>query len=456
MQLTLFSPEVARSLRHQIFAKSALGQFHGSLPIAELAELLPKPRTKVGAKPWFDNSGKIALQFLKAYQGCSDAVLLERLNTDWALQLFCGIQLGPNEMIKDKDLIWKTRSWVARHLEMDQAQALLIQYWKPWMDQLHLGLCDATCYESYIKYPTDVELLWDCIEWLHKQIKRLSKALGQKRPRSKYKEQKKKHLSYQRQRRKTYKQRRSRQRQLLYLCQKLVLQLGPILDRCRRELAFDQALAVEALRERFGTIAKILAQQSYHYDHPGESIPDRIVSLYKPYIHPIVRGKQNKRVEFGAKVNSWQVDGLNFIEHLSFSAFHEGNRLKNGIAFHNRHFGKLSQLGADQIYATNANRRLCRKLSIDTCFKPKGRRTQDPALRKQQDQLRKAIGTARATILEGTYGNDKNHYGLQKVKARNEANEVAWIFFGMMSANAVKIAKRKLKAARTQAKARAA
>lgn len=453
MQLTLFSPEVAQSIRCQRFAQSALGQFHASLPIKELASLLPKPRVKVGAKPWFDNYGKIALQFLKAYEGWSDRELLERLNTDWALQLFCGIHLGPNEQIKDKDLIWKTRVWVSVHLDIEQAQGILIKHWQPWMKQLHLGLCDATCYESYIKYPTDEKLLWDCIKWMHSQIKYISKKMGRRRPRSKYAEQKEKQLSYQRQKRKTHKQRRSRCRQLLYLCQKLLLQLGILLDDWSWQLAIEQMGLFQTIQDRFRLIAKIYAQQAYHYEHPEERIPDRIVSLYKPYIRCIVRGKENKRVEFGAKLNTWQVDGLNFIEYFSFKPFHEGNRLRNGIAFHQKHFGKLTQVGADDIYATNANRRMCSKLQISTCFKPKGRRTQDVQLRKQQDQMRRAIGTARATVLEGTYGNDKNHYGLRKINARNEITEKAWIFFGMMSANAVKIAKRKQKLANAKPRA---
>jgi hypothetical protein len=31
----------------------------------------------------------------------------------------------------------------------------------------------------------------------------------------------------------------------------------------------------------------------------------------------MVREKENKSVEFGAKVNMMQIDGINFIEHLS-------------------------------------------------------------------------------------------------------------------------------------------
>ena len=56
--------------------------------------------------------------------------------------------------------------------------------------------------------------------------------------------------------------------------------------------------------------------------------------------------------------------------------------------------------------------------------------------------MRTELGRARATVMEGSFGNEKNHYGLQKIKARTEQTETTWIFFGIMTANAVKIAKR--------------
>ena len=58
-----------------------------------------------------------------------------------------------------------------------------------------------------------------------------------------------------------------------------------------------------------------------------ESIPDRIVSIAKPYVRPIERGKEVKSVEFGAKCNNILVDGISLIEKLSFNAFNEGTRL---------------------------------------------------------------------------------------------------------------------------------
>lgn len=456
MQLTLFSPEVDQSIKYKVFKQTQLGQFHSSLPLQELAALLPSPKTKVGAPAWFSNEGKVALQFLKCYEGCSDAKLLERINTSWTLQFFCGIQLPASKMIGDKDLIWKTRAWVAKHLDWDVAQSTLIDAWKPQMELTHIGLSDATCYESYIKYPTDVKLLWDCCKWLEKELQRMRKALGAARQRNKYTEQKAKQLNYARRRRKTHKQTRGRQRQLLHLCQRQIGQLAHLIVLWNSDPLKDPYLFTPQELQRFDVIGQIYAQQQRHYDDPSEKIDNRIVSLYKPYLRPIVRGKENKRVEFGAKVNTWQVGGLNFIEYLSFNAFHEGIRLKQGIAFHKKHFGKLSQLGADRIYATNENRRYCTKLGIQTNFAPKGSPPNDKDLVKQQKQIRSAIATLRATQLEGSYGNDKNHYGLRKVKARNQLTEQAWIFFGMMSANAMKIARKKTHVKTEEQKARAA
>lgn len=54
---------------------------------------------------------------------------------------------------------------------------------------------------------------------------------------------------------------------------------------------------------------------------------DRIVSISKPYVRPIVKGKEVKRVKFRAKCNNILIDGLSFIEKLSFNAFNEETRL---------------------------------------------------------------------------------------------------------------------------------
>ena len=60
-------------------------------------------------------------------------------------------------------------------------------------------------------------------------------------------------------------------------------------------------------------------------------VSDHIVSINRHYIRPIVRGKETKSIEYGAKVNNIQTDGISFIGHISFKTFNEGIRLKDCI-----------------------------------------------------------------------------------------------------------------------------
>jgi hypothetical protein len=57
--------------------------------------------------------------------------------------------------------------------------------------------------------------------------------------------------------------------------------------------------------------------------------------------------------------------------------------------------------------------------------------------------MRAVLDKERGTRLEGSFGNEKNHYLLQKVNARNALTEKCWIFFGMMTANASIITNRR-------------
>jgi transposase, IS5 family len=305
----------------------------------------------------------------------------------------------------------------------------LAEQWKPMMVDTQIGLMDATVYESYIKYPTGAKLLSDCIEWLHKTIMKTCKAMRLRQPRSKYKEIKLRHLQYSKSKKKTYKKTRKLLKSLLYLCNKLIQQLEGL--NPHQVLGADGGAQLKLIKT-------VLEQQTMLYEDPKASIPNRRVSLFKPYIRPIVRGKENKPVEFGAKVHLHQVGGCNFIEHLSFDAFHEGNRLPETVLFHAKLFGKVTAIAGDGIYPTNANRRFCRENQIATNFVPKGREGQD---KEQKAQMRSLLGKARATRLEGSFGNEKNHYLLRKVKARSKETEIAWILFGIQTANAVKIAK---------------
>ena|ERR1022692_900473 len=92
----------------------------------------------------------MALQILKSYYRCSDAMLIEQLNGNWQMQMFCGIQLKQGEQIKDRDIVGRWRSFLSKKMDMDKLQISWVQHWKQFMQQTHIGFCDATVYESYI------------------------------------------------------------------------------------------------------------------------------------------------------------------------------------------------------------------------------------------------------------------------------------------------------------------
>jgi len=124
------------------------------------------------------------------------------------------------------------------------------------------------------------------------------------------------------------------------------------------------------------TILKIYEQQHHKaYGPANEPVKNRIVSVSKLYIRPIVRGKENNAVEFGAEVNKLQINGISFIKHFSYEAFHEGTRYQNGIYLQRGFLGKCTHHSADVIYATNVNRKYATANNIITNFIPKGRQT---------------------------------------------------------------------------------
>lgn len=422
------------SIQEAAFLSTDLGQLYQSIPFKALATKISLPayeKSGRGRKPFLKVEGGLGLMILKHYLGLSDELLIERLNTDWCMQYFCGLQLGVRK-IKDKNLVSWWRTYLGNHLNLSELQSELIENWKPYMEQTHVTLMDATCYESHLRYPTAVKLLWESIVKVYGIVQQKRNRLKLRCSRSNYAKHKKLFMLYQRSRKKTKRKEKKLRKQLL----KYLLRLIQGLDSLQHKQLFNYSNKEKRL---LATIRTVYEQQHELLYGSGEKISHRIVSINKPYIRPIIRGKEIKPVEFGAKVHKVQVSGISFIEYISYEAFNEATRLKQTVAFHQKHFGKLKQLGADAIYATNENRRYCNKLGIATSFVAKGN---EGKLSHQKKAMRSALSAVRATLLEGSFGNEKNHYLLDTVKAKTYATETAWIFFGMLAANASIISNR--------------
>ncbi len=126
--------------------------------------------------------------------------------------------------------------------------------------------------------------------------------------RSKYLKWKRRYNNYSKMRRKTKAKHKSLTRALLLLLKKFI-------DFESHLREFHDITFSVAYYRRIATIKKIYKQQELHFKK-GEKIKDRIVSIAKDYLRPIVRGKEVNPVEFGAKVNKLQIDVINFILFL--------------------------------------------------------------------------------------------------------------------------------------------
>jgi hypothetical protein len=426
------SPEENYSSIYAQFLESKLGKIYQAIPWHELVHSFNIKASAKGPDCIFTQQGKLGLMFLKHYACCSDERLIEQLNANVHYQIFCDILLSPGESIDNFKIVSQIRCELAETLNIDRSQKTLASNWIAYMEELKQATTDATCYESEVRYPTNQKLLWECVQWNYGQMKMLCKHLKIKLPRSKYSKWKGRYFEYSRKRRKPAKDKRVLTRALLNLLEKL----NDELDRIEQGYNFDIS---EKYTKRREVINKVYKQQAQLFT-TGEKPKNRIVSISKSYLRPIVRGKEIKKVEFGAKVNKIQIDGISFIEHLSFDAFNEGTRFKSSVRLAQKlTHSKLAIMGADAIYATNNNRKYATRNNIRTDFCRKGRAGKHEEHRKQ---LASMITKERASRLEGSFGKEKEHYHLKKVKARTQKTEILWIFFGIHTANALEIGRR--------------
>src|SRR5205823_7638235 len=118
------------------------------------------------------------------------------------MQYFCGLQLAFRK-IKDRNLVSWWRCYLAEYLDIKQLQPVLINAWKPYMTQTHVTMMDATAYESNIRYPTDVKLIWESIEKVYGILTQRRKLFKLRGSRSNYEKHRKNYMGYQRNRRKS-------------------------------------------------------------------------------------------------------------------------------------------------------------------------------------------------------------------------------------------------------------
>ena len=179
-------------------------------------------------------------------------------------------------------------------------------------------------------------------------------------------------------------------------------------------------------------IKTVYDQQLYMYKNSTHSVEHRIVSIHQPHVRPIVRGKTNANVEFGAKINVSLIDGFTFLDQLSWEAFNEGTCLIESVEKYRKRFGYYpEEVLVDKIYCNRQNRIALKALGIKLRAKPLGR----PKVVDVEH-----VRPGERNPIEGKFGQAKTAYGLNRIKARLQQTSESWIASIILVLNLVKLA----------------
>ena len=285
---------------------------------------------------------------------------------------------------------------------------------------------DATACPQDIAYPTDLNLLSDAREKAEQLIDILyDPELHEKKPR-------------------TYR----------VVARRRYLQLAQKKNKCRKEIRKGNGSQLRFLRRDLNSINRLLSaypkipldkkelkylyvintvydQQKKMYDSKSHSVEDRIVSIHQPHVRPIVRGKSQAKVEFGAKIHVSIIDGISFLDELSWDAFNEGSHMMDYVERYHDRFGCYPrELLADKIYCTRANRAALKEKGIKLLAKPLGR----------PSAVLKHVSPGERNPVEGKFGQAKTAYGLDRIRARLRETSESWIACIFLVLNLVKLA----------------
>ena len=289
-------------------------------------------------------------------------------------------------------------------------------------------LLDATVAEQAIRYPTDLSLLNEAREISEKLIDELY-ALSDytKKPRTYRRKARKQYLTLAKNKKPSVKIRRRGLREQLQYLRRNLKHISSLLDYLG-SAPFPQPYD---LQRQYWIIQHLYAQQDGMYKSRQNRCDDRIVSISQPHVRPIVRGKASKKTEFGAKISVSMKDGLAFVDHIGWDAFNESTDLKQQVEDYRRRFGHYPEVVlADQLYGSRENRKYLKENGIRFGGKALGRppkKTEQNAekIRKMKEQR---IQDSRERIpIEGKFGQGKNGYRLNYIRAKLQKTSEAWI-----------------------------
>ena len=293
-------------------------------------------------------------------------------------------------------------------------------------------IVDASVVEQAIRYPTDLGLLNEARELSERIIDELhahSSRPQKRKPRTYRAVARKAYLSVVKLKRPSNRRRRVGIRQQLQFLRR---NLGHI-ETMLTEYSYGTPLPLPIwLLRRYWVLPHLFGQQYEMYTTHTRRCDDRIVSISQPYIRPIIRGKQGKAVEFGAKISvSLTGRGLAHVDKLHWNAQHEGHDLQSQVEAYKKRYGCYPEVViADTAYGSRDNRSFLKQRDIRFAGKPLGR---PPKITPEnEDEMKRLKAQRRQEYrqripIEGKFGQGKHGYRLNNIRARRADTSIAWI-----------------------------
>jgi hypothetical protein len=296
-------------------------------------------------------------------------------------------------------------------------------------------LLDATVAEQQIEYPTDLKLLNESREQLERMIKEVCKTGKLRQPRMYKNKARQQYLSVAKKKKKTKKDIRSGLRRQLQYVSRDIKYISKLLEK---HIALKTTLNKRDWK-LLQVIHEVYRQQQEMFIEDKRTIEHRIVSLHQPHVRPMPRGKDRVQTEFGSKQLVMLKDGYTHVQTISWNNFNEGIQLKESTEAYKKIYGCYPQkVSADAIFGNRANRQFLKEKGILFIGKQLGRppKISNTEKRKMQKEM------AGRNEIEGKFGQGKNAYGLQKIKARMKETSKSWIMSIYFIMNLIKLSER--------------
>lgn len=275
---------------------------------------------------------------------------------------------------------------------------------------------DATVCDQYIPYPTDFHL----VSRAREESERILDLIWREnpkgtKPRTYRQKARKQYLEMIKVKRPGRRQVRKAIGQQLRYLQRNLNHIGECMPDVRGMCLKKRDLAI------LETIGKLYAQQFQMWKEKVNRCDERIVNIYQPYVRPIVRGKAGRKTEFGAKIcSSVDEQGISRLESLGWESYNESTEMTEQIERHKEQHGHYpAKVAVDQIYGTRENRKWCQDRQIELQVKPLGRPKKEEKGERRKWEHR--------NDMEGKFGEAKNKYGMNKIRAKTQATSESWI-----------------------------